>query len=275
MLEVKGISKHYKNKQILNGISFAAGPGQCVGIAGGNGCGKTTLLSILAGVNRPDRGSICFDGVEAVGNRKVFERNAAYVPKENPLIPELTARDNYRLWFKGDKAELERDLEEGVGKFLGLTEFLGTPAGKLSGGQKRRVAIAGVLAMRPEMMILDEPTAGLDPQGRDEILDQIERLNRRYGLTILLVSHSMEDVARYVDRIMVMNHGEKVFDDTPKEVFKHYKELEDMGLAAPQITYVVQELREHGIPVDDTITTVEEARDAILNLLREKGRLTL
>ena len=146
---------------------------------------------------------------------------------------------------------------------------------ELSGGQKRRVAIAGVLAMRPEMMILDEPTAGLDPQGRDEILDQIERLNRRYGLTILLVSHSMEDVARYVDRIMVMNHGEKVFDDTPKEVFKHYKELEDMGLAAPQITYVVQELREHGIPVDDTITTVEEARDAILNLLREKGRLTL
>ena len=200
MLEVKGISKHYKNKQILNGISFAAGPGQCVGIAGGNGCGKTTLLSILAGVNRPDRGSICFDGMEAVGNRKVFERNAAYVPQENPLIPELTARDNYRLWFKGDKAELERDLEEGVGKFLGLTEFLGTPAGKLSGGQKRRVAIAGVLAMRPEMMILDEPTAGLDPQGRDEILDQIERLNRRYGLTILLVSHSMEDVARYVDR---------------------------------------------------------------------------
>ena len=100
-------------------------------------------------------------------------------------------------------------------------------------------------------------------------------MTRRYGLTILLVSHSMEDVARYVDRIMVMNHGEKVFDDTPKEVFKHYKELEDMGLAAPQITYVVQELREHGIPVDDTITTVEEARDAILNLLREKGRLTL
>ena len=98
---------------------------------------KRRFFSILAGVNRPDRGSICFDGMEAVGNRKVFERNAAYVPQENPLIPELTARDNYRLWFKGDKAELERDLEEGVGKFLGLTEFLGTPAGKLSGGQKK------------------------------------------------------------------------------------------------------------------------------------------
>ncbi|MGN0986314.1 MAG: energy-coupling factor transporter ATPase, partial [Otoolea sp.] len=135
---------------------------------------------------------------------------------------------------------------------------------------KRRVAIAGVLAMRPEMMILDEPTAGLDPQGRDEILDQIERLNRQHGLTILLVSHSMEDVARYVDRIMVMNHGEKVFDDTPREVFKHYKELEQIGLAAPQITYVVQELREKGVDIDDTITTIEEARDAILNLLKKK-----
>ena len=120
------------------------------------------------------------------------------------------------------------------------------------------------------MMILDEPTAGLDPQGRDEILDQIERLNRQHGLTILLVSHSMEDVARYVDRIMVMNHGEKVFDDTPKEVFRHYKELEQIGLAAPQITYVVQELREKGVDIDDTITTIEEARDAILDLLKKK-----
>ena len=275
MLEVTGIEKRYRGRTILKNVSFRANPGECIGIVGGNGCGKTTLLSILAGIRKPDRGSIRIDGQEALGRHRLLEENIAYVPQENPLIPELTARDNYRLWFKGDKAELERDLEEGVGKFLGLTEFLGTPAGKLSGGQKRRVAIAGVLAMRPEMMILDEPTAGLDPQGRDEILDQIERLNRRYGLTILLVSHSMEDVARYVDRIMVMNHGEKVFDDTPKEVFKHYKELEDMGLAAPQITYVVQELREHGIPVDDTITTVEEARDAILNLLREKGRLTL
>ena len=173
MLEVKGISKHYKNKQILNGITFAAGPGQCVGIAGGNGCGKTTLLSILAGVNRPDRGSICFDGVEAVGNRKVFERNAAYVPQENPLIPELTARDNYRLWFKGDKAELERDLEEGVGKFLGLTEFLGTPAGKLSGGQKKRLSIASALSNQASLLIMDEPGAALDLEAKEEILTYI------------------------------------------------------------------------------------------------------
>ena len=152
--------------------------------------------------------------------------------------------------------------------------FYGRSPFELSGGQKRRVAIAGVLAMRPEMMILDEPTAGLDPRGRDEILNQIERLNRQHGLTILLVSHSMEDVARYVDRIMVMNHGEKVFDGPPREVFLHYRELESMGLAAPQITYVVQGLRERGIPIDDSITTVEEARDAILSLLNKGGNKT-
>lgn len=121
---------------------------------------------------------------------------------------------------------------------------------------------------------MDEPTAGLDPRGRDEILNQIERLNRQHGLTILLVSHSMEDVARYVDRIMVMNHGEKVFDGPPREVFLHYRELESMGLAAPQITYVVQGLRERGIPIDDSITTVEEARDAILSLLNKGGNKT-
>lgn len=193
MLEVKGISKHYKNKQILNGISFAAGPGQCVGIAGGNGCGKTTLLSILAGVNRPDRGSICFDGVEAVGNRKVFERNAAYVPQENPLIPELTARDNYRLWFKGDKAELERDLEEGVGKFLGLTEFLGTPAGKLSGGQKKRLSIASALSNQASLLIMDEPGAALDLEAKEEILTYIRNYLKNGG-TVILTSHETQEL---------------------------------------------------------------------------------
>ena len=140
---------------------------------------------------------------------------------------------------------------------------------ELSGGQKRRVAIAGVLAMRPEVLILDEPTAGLDPKGRDEILDQIKRLHKEQHMTIILVSHSMEDIARYVDRILVMNHGEKVFDDTPKEVFKHYKELEAIGLAAPQITYVVHTLKEQGVPIDSNITTVEEARDEILRLLEK------
>ena len=161
-------------------------------------------------------------------------------------------------------------------KLVGMDEkFYKQSPFELSGGQKRRVAIAGVLAMRPEMMILDEPTAGLDPQGRDEILGQIERLNREHGLTILVVSHSMEDVARYADRLIVMNHGQKVFDGAPKEVFCHYRELETMGLAAPQITYLVHDLKAQGIDIDDDITTVAEAREAILalrNKLTESSR---
>ena len=133
----------------------------------------------------------------------------------------------------------------------------------LSGGQKRRVAIAGVLAMKPEVLILDEPTAGLDPMGRDEILDRIAEIQKERKITVILVSHSMEDVAKYVDRLIVMDHGSVQFDGTPKEVFAHYKELESMGLAAPQVTYIMQSLRAQGANVGDA-TTVEEARNEIL-----------
>ena len=144
---------------------------------------------------------------------------------------------------------------------------------ELSGGQKRRAAIAGVLAMEPEVLILDEPTAGLDPRGRDEILDVIKGLHEGRGLTIILVSHSMEDVARYAERLIVMNHGSKMFDGTPREVFRHYKELEAIGLAAPQITYLIHDLRDRGADLDPDITTIREAREAILKLWsEEKGR---
>lgn len=142
---------------------------------------------------------------------------------------------------------------------------------ELSGGQKKRVAIAGVLAMNPKILILDEPTAGLDPKGRDDILDQIAELHKVRGITIILVSHSMEDIAKYVERLIVMNHGEAVFDDTPKNVFSHFQELETMGLAAPQITYIMHALKEHGLMVDPDATTVEEARVSILKALSEKN----
>lgn len=138
---------------------------------------------------------------------------------------------------------------------------------ELSGGQKRRVAIAGVLAMRPKVLVLDEPTAGLDPKGRDEILDQIERLHKETGMTVILVSHSMEDVARYVERIIVMNRGEKMLDDTPRDVFRHYKELEKVGLAAPQVTYVMHDLKERGFDLSPDATTIEEAADEIIRSL--------
>jgi energy-coupling factor transport system ATP-binding protein len=145
---------------------------------------------------------------------------------------------------------------------------------ELSGGQKKRVAIAGVLAMNPKILILDEPTAGLDPKGRDDILDQIAELHKVRGITILLVSHSMEDVAKYVDRLIVMNGGQVAFDDVPKEVFRHYEELESMGLAAPQITYIMHALKEHGLPVDADATTVAEAAQSILKALGKKGDQT-
>ena len=142
---------------------------------------------------------------------------------------------------------------------------------ELSGGQKRRVAIAGVLAMKPEILILDEPTAGLDPRGRDEILDQIAKLHKE-GLTVILVSHSMEDVAKYVDRLLVMNAGELVLDGTPKEVFKKYKYLESIGLSAPGITYIVERLKKEGVDLGDDITTIEEARDKILEYIKRKDK---
>lgn len=152
---------------------------------------------------------------------------------------------------------------------VGLTEkFYKKSPFELSGGQKRRVAIAGVLAMKPKVLVLDEPTAGLDPRGRDEILDRVKALNSEWGLTVILVSHSMEDVAKYADRLLVMSGGEKRFDGTPKEVFKHYEELEELGLSAPQVSYLVQRLRRAGMPLSDEITTVAEARDALRELLK-------
>ena len=142
---------------------------------------------------------------------------------------------------------------------------------ELSGGQKKRAAIAGVLAMNPGILILDEPTAGLDPKGRDDILDQIAQLREERGITIVLVSHSMEDIARYADRLIVMNKGRIVYDDSPREVFTHYQELETMGLAAPQVTYILHRLKGKGLAVDTTQDTVPGARDTILEALHAAG----
>lgn len=165
--------------------------------------------------------------------------------------------------------EIEARAKEAL-NLVGLDEsYYKKSPFELSGGQKRRVAIAGVLAMNPEVLVLDEPTAGLDPKGRDEILTQISKLKKERHMTIVLVSHSMEDVARFVDRLIVMNKGEAVYDGTPREVFRHYKELEKIGLAAPQVTYLMYKLKEKGFDVNTDIITVEEAR---IELMRVFGR---
>lgn len=264
-------------RSAVEDVSLDIMPGEFLGIIGHTGSGKSTLIQHLNGLLKPTSGQVLFQGTDIWSDLKTTRRTRFQVGLvfQYPEY-QLFEADIFTDVCFGPKnlglpqEEVEKRARHAL-KLVGMDEkFYKQSPFELSGGQKRRVAIAGVLAMRPEMMILDEPTAGLDPQGRDEILGQIERLNREHGLTILVVSHSMEDMARYVDRIMVMNDGVKMFDDTPKEVFRHYKELEAIGLAAPQITYVVQGLRERGIPIDDTITTVEEAREAILALYNKR-----
>ena len=170
-----------------------------------------------------------------------------------------------------DKKEVELRAYEALRQVGFPDELFYQSPFDLSGGQKRRVAIAGVLAMKPKVLILDEPTAGLDPQGREEILDQIKKLQKETGITIILVSHSMEDVAEYVDRIIVMNKGKVMYDDDPNVVFMHYRELEEVGLGAPQVTYIIKALKDKGLPVNEGPTTVDEAADEIMRALKQRN----
>lgn len=278
-IQVKNLNYQYSagtafEQQALKDVSFEIEDGEFIGLIGHTGSGKSTLIQHLNGLIKATSGDILYHGTsiysEGYNLRELRSRvGLVFQYPEHQLFETDVFSDvcfgprNLGL----SEEEIKKRARHAL-KLVGLGEsFYKQSPFELSGGQKRRVAIAGVLAMRPEVMILDEPTAGLDPRGRDEILDQIERLNREHGLTIILVSHSMEDVARYVDRLMVMDHGQKVFDGTPKEVFRHYEELEAIGLAAPQVTYIVRELRERGAAIDGEITTVEEARDAILTFL--------
>jgi energy-coupling factor transport system ATP-binding protein len=255
----------------LKDVSLTIGDGEFVGLIGHTGSGKSTLTQHLNGLLKASSGDILYNGTSIYSEGYSLKELRSHVGlvfqyPEHQLF-EVDVFSDVCFGPKNlglEEEEIERRAREAL-QLTGLDEsFYKQSPFELSGGQKRRVAIAGVLAMQPEVLILDEPTAGLDPRGREEILGLVARLHEEQGMTVILVSHSMEDVARYVSRLIVMNHGEKALDGTPKEVFRHYKELEAMGLAAPQITYVVQALRERGIPIDQDITTVAEARDAIL-----------
>ena len=256
--------------------------GEFVGLIGHTGSGKSTLIQHLNGLIKASAGELYYNGENIYSQGYDMKRLRSKVGlvfqyPEHQLFEVDVLTDvcfgpkNQGLSSEEAEVRAKKALEQ-VG--LDPCYYKQSPF-ELSGGQKRRVAFAGVLAMEPEVLILDEPTAGLDPRGRDEILDQIDRLHRERHMTIILVSHSMEDVARYADRLIVMNHGQKVFDGAPKEVFRHYRELETMGLAAPQITYLVHDLKAKGIDIDNDITTVPEAREAILalrNKLTESSR---
>ena len=233
----------------LNHVNLSIGDGEFIGVIGHTGSGKSTLVQHLNGLLRATEGAIYFSG-ENIYQEKYDLRSL---------------RTQVGMVFQYPEHQLFEATE--ALKSVGLDESCyGKSPFELSGGQKRRAAIAGVIAMKPSVLILDEPTAGLDPRGRDEILDLVADMHKNYGCTVILVSHSMEDVANYVDRIVVMNDGEVLYDDTPRQVFRHYKKLEEIGLAAPQVTYLMHELKEEGFPVDCDATTIEEAKAEILKL---------
>ena len=258
----------------LKDINLVIPDGQFIGLIGHTGSGKSTLIQHLNGLLKPTGGHVYYNGADihdADYNRKELRSRVGLVFQypEHQLF-EMDVFTDVCFGPKNlglDKKEVELRAYQAL-KQVGLEDeyFYQSPF-DLSGGQKRRVAIAGVLAMKPDVLILDEPTAGLDPKGRDEILAAIHKLHEERGITVILVSHSMEDVARLVDRIIVMNKGEVLMDQIPKEVFKRYKELEEVGLAAPQVTYIMHALKDKGMPVSADATTIEEARLEILHAL--------
>ena len=264
-------------KQALKDICLEIPHGEFAGIIGHTGSGKSTLIQHFNGLIRATSGKLYYNGEDIYADgydRKKLRSQVGLVFQypEHQLFEVDVMTDvcfgpkNQGLSAEECKARAREALE-----LVGLKEkYYGSSPFELSGGQKRRAAIAGVLAMRPKVLVLDEPTAGLDPKGRDDILEQIAWLHRQTDMTVILVSHSMEDIARFADRIIVMNGGEVMYNDEPKKVFAHYRELEKVGFAAPQVTYLMHDLKEKGIDVDVNVTTVDEAADEILRALEKR-----
>ena len=261
-------------KHALKDISLDIYEGQFIGIIGHTGSGKSTLIQHLNGLIKATGGAIYYRGENIYGekyNLRELRNNVGLVFQypEHQLF-ETDVLTDVCFGPKNQGLSQEECKERAIEalRLVGLPEkYYEVSPFDLSGGQKRRVAIAGVLAMKPKVLVLDEPTAGLDPKGRDEILNQIAYLQKEGNLTVVLVSHSMEDIAKYVDRIVVMNRGSKMFDDEPKKVFAHYEELEKIGLAAPQVTYMMHALAKKGLPVDTEATTIAEAVETISKVL--------
>lgn len=261
----------------LDDVSLVIAQGEMIGLIGHTGSGKSTLVQHLNALLTPDSGTVYFNGEDVFEkdyDRKKLRGKVGLVFQypEHQLFEETVFKE---VCFGPKNMGISKKQSElsayAALKQVGVPDdcFYQSPF-DLSGGQKRRVAIASVLAMKPEILILDEPTAGLDPKGRYEILTQIRKLKEENNVTVILVSHSMEDVAEYVDRIVVMDHGKIRYDDKPRKVFAHFKELEAMGLAAPQVTYLMQELKKRGFDVDTDVTTIEEAKEELLGKYRRR-----
>lgn len=260
----------------LNDINLVIPDKQFIGLIGHTGSGKSTLVQHLNGLLKPTSGAIYFNGEDIhdsdFDKKKLRSKVGLVFQYPEHQLFEIDVFSDVCFGPKNlglSQKEIELRAYKALKQVRISDEYFYQSPFALSGGQKRRVAIAGVLAMEPEVLILDEPTAGLDPKGRDEILTMIKKLQTEMGITVILVSHSMEDVAEYVDRIVVMNQGEILYDAEPKEVFAHYRELEAIGLAAPAVTYIMEKCREAGFPVDTKATTVLEAKNEILKIFHK------
>lgn len=285
VLELKNLSYVYGTgtpfeKTAVNNLSLSIEKGEFIGIMGHTGSGKSTLVQMLNGLMKPTSGQVLLDGEDIWANpkdiRKIrFKVGMVFQYPEYQLFEETVAKDiafgPTNMGKSG--AELEKAVNDAA-RFTGLKdELLEKSPFDLSGGEKRRAAIAGVIAMNPEVLVLDEPTAGLDPMGRDVLLSQIVQYHKERKNTVILVSHSMEDIARVADKIIVMNKSNLVVFDKTKEVFSKGRELEKIGLQVPQITKIMLELREKGFNVPKGILTVDEAMDCISSLLDKEGKI--
>ncbi len=284
MIKLKGVNYTYMSggpfeKAAVKNINLDLKTGEFIGLIGHTGSGKSTLIQLMAGLLKPDSGSITIDGqtlYEKNTNMRKLRFQIGYVMQypEYQLFEETVFQD---IAFGPKNMGLSEDeIKRRVhfaAKLVGLDDaVLEKSPFDLSGGQKRRAAIAGVVAMEPKLLILDEPTAGLDPGGRDEILCKIRDMHRRLGITVILVSHSMEDIASLADRIVVMNQGEVAMQGTPHEIFQNAKELRNMGLAVPQITEVCDRLRDAGMPLPEGIYTVSAAKTELEKILNAKEK---
>ena len=285
VLELKNLSYVYGTgtpfeKTAVNNLSLSIEKGEFIGIMGHTGSGKSTLVQMLNGLMKPTSGQVLLDGEDIWANpkdiRKIrFKVGMVFQYPEYQLFEETVAKDiafgPTNMGKSG--AELEKAVNDAA-RFTGLKdELLEKSPFDLSGGEKRRAAIADVIAMNPEVLVLDEPTAGLDPMGRDVLLSQIVQYHKERKNTVILVSHSMEDIARVADKIIVMNKSNLVMFDKTKEVFSKGRELEKIGLQVPQITKIMLELREKGFNVPEGILTVDEAMDCISSLLDKEGKI--
>ena len=276
IIETKKLTHTYSagtpfERKALIDVDFTAYQGEYLGIIGHTGSGKSTLIQHLNGLLKPTSGQVLFQGKDIWSDPKTtrmtrFQVGLVFQYPEYQLFEETVYKDisfgpkNMGL----DEKEIDRRVREAA-YFVGLRDDqLDKSPFELSGGQKRRVAIAGVIAMEPKVLILDEPTAGLDPVGVEEILGNIRDYHKVHNATIIMVSHSMEDVARTVDRLVVVNDGVLPFQGTPREVFQHGKELEEMGLGVPQMTRVFHRLKAMGVDIDPSVYTIEQAKQAIL-----------